>query len=81
MPSSSVLVATITQSCSSANAVSASLRSDALNDECDTNVLVFIARSDTASSSTLERLSQKTRRFAPRCSREITVAALAIDPT
>jgi hypothetical protein len=38
-----VLVATITQSCSSANAVSASLRSDALRDECDTKVRVFNA--------------------------------------
>jgi hypothetical protein len=76
-----VLVATITQSCSSANAVSASFRSDALNDECDTKVRVFKLRSATPNSSTLERLSQKTSRFEPRCSREITVAALAIDPT
>jgi hypothetical protein len=76
-----VLVATITQSCSSAKAVSASFRSDALKDECETNVRVFKRRSATASSSTRERLSQKTRRFAPRCHREITVAALAIDPT
>ena len=48
MPNSSVLVATITQSRSSAKAVSASFRSDALSDEWDTKVRVFIVRNDNA---------------------------------
>src|SRR5476649_119504 len=71
----------MTQSCSSANAVSASFRSAALSDECETNVRVFKVRSATANSSTLDLLSQKTSRFEPRFNREMTVAALAREPT
>jgi hypothetical protein len=49
--------------------------------EWDTKVRVFIVRSDTASSSTFDRLPKKTGRLEPRCSLEITVAALTIEPT
>jgi hypothetical protein len=81
MPSSSVLVATITQSLPPANACSARRRSSALMELCDTNVWTPNSRSDAARSSTRARLSQNTRRFSPRCSREITTAAFERLPT
>ncbi|CAB4836271.1 unannotated protein [freshwater metagenome] len=81
MPSSSVLVATITQSRASANASSARRRSSSASELCDTNVATLRSRSSTASCSTRARLSQNTSRFSPRCNVEITCAALWIEPT
>ncbi len=81
MPSSSVLVATMTQSRPSANASSARRRSSRLSELCETNVATPCARSSAASCSTRARLSQKTSRFSPACSRAITVAALSSVPT
>ena len=81
MPSSSVLVATITQSRPWANARSACWRSSRPSELCETNVSTRRIRSSAASCSTRARLSQKTSRFSPRCRAAITVAALSRWPT
>ena len=81
MPSSSELVATITQFCRWANACSARRRSSAPSELCETKVSTSRSRRSRASCSTLDRLSQKTSRFSPRCSSPITLAALASEPT
>ena len=81
MPSSSVEVATMTQSRASANACSARRRSSSDKDAWDRNVVTPRSRSAAPSSSTSCRESQNTSRFSPRCSDAITVAALLTDPT
>ena len=81
MPSSSVEVATITQSRASANACSARRRSSSGKDACDRNVVTSRSRSAAPISSTSCRESQNTSRFSPWCSDAITVAALLTDPT
>ena len=65
IPSSNVLVATITQSLPCVNASSERRRSSKLSELCETNVSVPSCRRPAASSSTRARLSQKTRRFSP----------------
>jgi hypothetical protein len=80
-PSSSVLVATITQSRESANACSARRRSSSDNDACDRNAVTPRARNAAPSSSTRRRESQNTSRFSPWCSAAMTLAALSTDPT
>ena len=81
IPSSSVLVATTTQSALSRNSRSVRRRSTALGELCDTNVRMPRLPKAVASSSVFDLLSQKTSRFSPPWSREITCAALATVPT
>ena len=81
MPSSSVDVDTMTQSRVSVNAVSARRRSSTDSEECETKVYVPCSRSASARDSTVRRASANTRRFSPRCSEAMTMAALATVPT
>ncbi len=81
MPSSRVEVETMTQSRASANACSERARSSVDSEACERNTVTSRARSAAPSSSTCLRESQKTSRFSPRCRAEITLAALASDPT
>ncbi len=74
-PSSSELVATITQFCRCENARSALRRSSSPSELCDTKVSTPACRSSIASCSTRERLSQKTRRFCPGWRRRMSLAA------
>ena len=71
----------MTQSFSSVNAASACLRSETLREAWLTKVRISLARSMLLNCSALLRESQKTRRFSPRCRREITVAAFSSDAT
>jgi hypothetical protein len=63
MPSSSVLVETITQSRASVNACSERCRSSVESEACDRNVVMPRPRRSWPSSSTVLRDSQKTSRF------------------
>jgi hypothetical protein len=81
IPSSSVLVETMTQSRASANASSERRRSATESEACDKNVVTPLARRLSPSFSTCRRDSQNTRRFSPRCRAAITLAAFSRDPT
>ncbi len=50
-------------------------------DAWERKVVTPRARSAAPSCSTIRRESQKTRRFSPRCSAEITLAAFSTEPT
>ena len=81
IPSSRVLVATITQSRPRAKVSSARRRSSRPSEPWDTKVRTPACRSAAASASTRARPSQNTRRFSPRWSAATTVAALSPPPT
>ena len=81
IPSSRVEVATMTVSCASAKACSERRRSSTDSEEWEAKVSTRLSRSDRVNDSTLRRESANTRRFSPRCSREITSAAFSSDPT
>ncbi len=81
MPSSSVLVATMTQSRASAKASSERRRSSVDSEAWERKVVTPLARSAWPSSSTSFLESQNTSRFSPRCRAAITVAAFATEPT
>jgi fructose-bisphosphate aldolase class 1 len=81
MPSSSTLVAAITQSRPCSNSRSASWRWAADSEPCVTKVVTPAWFRNRPSSSTPRRLSTNTSRFSPGCSCLMTTAALAGEPT
>ena len=81
MPSSSVDVATMTQSRSSENAASACRRSGQAERGMADESPDRMGPQHAAQLLRAAAESQKTSRFSPRCSRAITVAAFSSEPT
>jgi hypothetical protein len=81
MPSSRVLVETMTQSRASANACSERRRSSVESEAWDRNVVMPCPRNISPSSSTVCLASQNTSRLSPACSAAMTLAAFSREPT